>query len=62
MTCSNTVEVFVERFAEDWEPILRPCGSTGAYGELLLCDACEHTRIERLTNSDEPEDAGYTDN
>lgn len=58
MRCNNTVELFIERTGDC---IDRPCGSTGTYGELLLCDACEHTREQRLINSDEPEDAGYTD-
>lgn len=61
MICPNTVTIMVERFAEDWEELQRPCGSTGTFGELLLCDACEHRRETILTNSDEPEDAGYTD-
>ena len=58
--CDNNVSFFVER-GFDYKEIFVPCGRTDPYGGLALCEKCEHSRVQRLTNSDEPEDVGYQD-
>jgi hypothetical protein len=59
MTCENTVSRWTARGTE--VPV--DCGRTGFHGELVLCEKCEsmNMREQILTNSDEPEDAGWTD-
>mgnify|MGYP003114522368 FL=1 len=53
--CDNKISYFVER-GWDYKEIFVQCGRTDPYGGLALCEKCEHTRQQRLTNSDEPED------
>lgn len=57
--CSNTVTLWTPKGRE----VALQCGRTGFHGELVLCDTCERQDMRRviLTNSDEPEDAGYQD-
>jgi len=60
-SCDTKISYFVEIGMMRYKEFFIKCGTTDPYGGLALCEKCEHTRQQRLTNSDEPEDVGYQD-
>ena len=48
--CTNKVFQYVP-CGYDYREVESDCGTTGIYGELLLCESCEHTRERREANS-----------
>ena len=51
--CSNKVLIDVPK-GWDYKTVEYPCGSTGIYGQMILCDKCEPQRKNRqaLTDAD----------
>ena len=52
--CKNTVEIYVPR-GFDVMAIDKRCGTTGHYGELILCPKCESKREHIENNTTESE-------
>ena len=47
-TCKNTVTQWVKR-GYDHTPVESRCGTTGQYGEMLLCETCEDAGVNTYT-------------